>query len=252
MANDYLPNSGMTPAHFEVFRSVAKQLQQIILVRDTNTQSTYWIGRGYPSKPKELEALKTSPYTGVVTAKNRFEKEEALSKGFYIVDDDGFARRGGGWKLPDSFDKPVATNPLTLPNSTRNLTTDIQSSCRLQGPFRWPGQVIHPLKLLPIVGDYDLMGVFSPQSKGSNVSLVASNGIPVKNRTNPRVAEVSSAINARLDQPRILHGPQDMYKSFRGSCTLFLEDGSAQSLSESGVKKYYESINRQTSTGSYR
>src|ERR1700734_2988657 len=104
MANDYLPSSGMTQAHFEVFRSVAKQLQHIIVVRDTNTQSTYWIGRAYPPKPKKLEALKTSPHTAVVTAKSPFEKEVALSKGFYVVDKDGFAPKRGGWKKPVNFD----------------------------------------------------------------------------------------------------------------------------------------------------
>jgi hypothetical protein len=49
-----------------------------------------------------------------------------------------------------------------------------------------------------------------------------------------------------------MHGPQDLYKSFRGGCTAFLTDGSGKELlTEQKVREFYGNMNRQTITGAY-
>jgi hypothetical protein len=228
MSSGYLPSSGITTAHFMVFRGVAQRLSRIIVVRDTNPKSTAWIDKGYPPKPKVLEALHTSEATGKVTAKDEGERSLARAAGFYVLDDAGTARRNQGETLPKSF-------PLNTPDQNA------------------PGQVIDPQTQLAFVGDYDLMGVIDPKASGRVLTLVASNGMPVENRTNPDVDRVINELNAMMGQKRVMHGPQDLYRSFRGSCTAFLADGNVKSLpTEQAVRDFYQSVNRQTITGSYR
>jgi hypothetical protein len=228
MATAYLPSSGITQAHFLIFQDVARQLNRIILVRNTNTKSTPWIDRRYPPKPKILEPLHTGERTGKVTATNPSERALARSAGFYVIDDDGVARRNPADALTKRF-------PFSTPDQNA------------------AGQVIDPKSQLAFVGDYDLMGVIDPNAKGRVLALAASNGVAVGNRTNPDVDRVINALNARMDQPRVMHGPQDLYKGFRGGCTVFLVDGSAENLpTEQKVREFYDKIGRQTMEGSYR
>jgi len=228
MDSAYLPSSGITPAHFAIFQKVARQENRIIVVRNTNTKSTHWIELRYPPKPKSLEPLHTSPKTGKVTATNDEERQMARREGFYVIDNDGVARRNPNDALPKPF--PFNTNEMNE-----------------------PGQVIHPQQRKALVGDYDLMGVIDPAAKGRVLALHSVNGVEVSNRTNPDVARVINALNSQMDQPRVMHGPQDLYKSFRGACTAFLPDGSAKDLStEQSVREFYKLIGRQTIAGSYR
>ena len=226
MSTAYLPSSGMTPTHFQVFRLVAQQKGRIIIVRNTNMASTRWIQLGYPPKPKDIE-IKTAKDTGKVTATNAVEKENARRKGFFVIDPDGLARGPQNVVMAKKF-------PLNTPDMNR------------------VNQVIHPQKQLALVGDYDLQGVIDPAAAGRLLALVASHGEPVKNVSNPDVESVRAVLNSNFDQPRVMHGPEDLFKSFRGECTAFLDDGSVLALNtEQEVRAFYDSIGRQTRQGSY-
>ncbi|HXA56945.1 MAG TPA: hypothetical protein VNU84_05875 [Candidatus Acidoferrum sp.] len=230
MPSAYLPSSGITAAHFRVFQTVASRptRPRIIVVRNTNIKSTPWIDKGYPPKPKVLEPLHTDEKTGKVTATDVAQIAMARSSGFYVIDQDGVARRNPA----DALSKRFPFN-----------TADVNAL----------GQVIEPGSQLAFVGDYDLMGVIDPKATGRTITLVASNGIPVENRSNPDVAQTINDLNALMDRPRVMHGPQDLYKSFRGGCTAFLPDSNVEELlTEAKVREFYEKIKRQTITGSYR
>lgn len=225
----YVPASGITPAHFGVFQRVASQLNRIIIVRNTNTKSTHWIELGYPPKPKSLEALHTSDKTGKVTALNESERQLARMHGFYVLEADGLARRSRTEALIKRF-------PMNTPDMNE------------------PGQVIHPQQHKALVGDYDLQAVIDPAAKGRIIALATTNyGEAVANRTNPDVDRVIQALNAGMDQPRVMHGPHDLYKSFKGACTAFMPNGLAHQLTtESAVREFYDLIGRQTMEGSYK
>jgi hypothetical protein len=227
MGTAYLHSSGITRAHFQVFQTVARRLSRIIVVRNTNTKSTFWIEKGYPPKPKVLEALHTADATGKVTAKNASERDLARAVGFYVIDDDGIARRNKGEALAKKF-------PFK--------TLDQNAA----------GQVIDPKSQLSFVGDYDLMGVVDPKATGRVITLVASNGMPVENRTNPDVDRVINELNMSIGDKRVMHGPQDLYRSFRGACTAFMADGEVEELNtEQNVREFYAALGRQTITGTY-
>jgi len=228
MTSGYIPSSGLTLAHFVVFQTVARLEHRLIVVRNTNVKSTRWIEQGYPPKPKSLEALHTSPQTGKVTAKNETEVQRARQEGFYVIDRDGVARRKPNDALPKlfSFNTPEMNEP---------------------------GQVIHPQQQRALVGDYDLMAVIDPAATGRVIALHSVGGVAVDNRTNPDVTRVINALNQRMDQPRVMHGPQDLYKSFKGPCTAFLPNGLAWELTtEQAVQQFYDTLGRQTIAGSYR
>ena len=230
MPSGYLPSSGITAGHFRVFQTVASRPNRLraIVVRNTNTRSTRWIDKGYPPKPKVLEPLHTDEKTGKVTATDATQIAMARSAGFYVIDLDGVARRNPADALSKRF-------PFNTP--------DMNAA----------GQVIEPASQLAFVGDYDLMGVIDPKSAGRTITLIASNGIPVDNRTNPDVTQTINDLNMLMDRPRVMHGPQDLYKSFRGGCTAFLPDGNVEELlTEAKVRDFYDKIKRQTITGTYR
>jgi hypothetical protein len=105
----------------------------------------------------------------------------------------------------------------------------------------------------PVVGDYDLMGVFSPTAPGRNLTLVSSHGVPRENRTSPVVEQLTQTVNRKFDRPRVLHGAQDQYAGFRKGATAFFPDGTVQYMeTEAEVKAFYGSVGRQPITGSYR
>jgi len=226
----YILSSGMTRAHFDVFQRVARKEDEncIIVVRNTNTKSTPWIQMGYPPKPKSLEPLHTSPKTGKVTATNEAERRMARREGFFVVDSDGIAR----------LERDVAMLKRFPFNTTE---------------MNEPGQVIHPQQMKALVGDYDLMGIIDPDAKGRVMVLHSVNGVTVENRSNPYVAAVINKLNSQMDQPRVMHGPQDLYKGFKGACTAFLPNGEPVELKTEGeVKEFYAQIGRQTISGTYR
>ena len=224
----YLPGSGITLLHFSVFQKVAQQLNRIIVVRNTNTKSTFWINQGYPPKPKKLEFLHTSDKTGKVTVLNEDEARRVRQEGYYVIDKDGIARR-----------KPNEALPRRFPSGTADMNE--------------AGQVIDPNSQRALVGDYDLMGVIDPDAKGRVLTLHSSHGMELSNRSNPDVNRVIDALNSHMDQPRVLHGPQDLYRGFRGGCTAFLTNGLTCELNdEQKVKEFYAMIGRETITGTYK
>jgi hypothetical protein len=96
------------------------------------------------------------------------------------------------------------------------------------------------------------MGVIDPDARGRVIALHSSHGVEVENRSNPDVNQVIDALNRQMDQPRVMHGPQDLYKSFRGPCTAFMPNGSTWELNnEQKVKEFYAMIGRETIAGSY-
>ena len=88
----YIPESGMTAAHFKAVQQVAETQGVIAIVRNTNTASTPLIQKGCPGKPMSIKSH-TDAVTGVVTAANPAEVKTAYQAGFFVVETDGVARR---------------------------------------------------------------------------------------------------------------------------------------------------------------
>jgi hypothetical protein len=131
----------MSSQHFEQFQFVADHSQLIVIVRNTNPKSKFWIERGYPPKPKEIKCH-TSKRTGKVTAVSSEEVSAWRAANFYVIDADGVARRGPNDALPSRF--PFGT-------AEKNEQ----------------GQVIDPKKNKALVGDYDLMAWLIPGRKAA-------------------------------------------------------------------------------------
>jgi len=225
----------MTPEHFRVIQQAAQRLQVDIIMRLTNTASTPLIELGCPGKPLEVKAS-TDPRTGVATCKKPGEFKAAYDSGYYVVDADLVARR------------EVNENGRI-----------IKKELKIGRPF-WqlaPGQVIEPVTMKPLVGDYDVMDVIDPKSPGANVALVSKNGENPINVESPQSRRVRADINPRLDRPRLLHGGQGQlrgqYGGFRGGAVVFRHDGFAMELpTQDHVEEYYDDIGRETAIGSYR
>ena len=143
-------------------------------MRLTNPKSTPWIERGYPPKPITIKAH-TSKITGIVTAADAGEISAARRAGFFVIDADLVLRDANG--LPMRFPK------------------------RPEWPLE-PNQVIHPTQRLPLVGDYDLLGVIDPAAPGRNLTLAASQGNWLLDWNNPRTRAISEQLNANGPAPR--------------------------------------------------
>jgi hypothetical protein len=219
----YIAETGMTPSHFLAFQRAAQAEGVIAVVRNTNTASTRLIELGCPGKPLTIK-FNTDATTGVVTASTPEDIATARGLGYLVVDQDGVARGQRGQEL------------------------------RLTNPF-WrvaPGQVIDARLRKPLVGDYDLMGVFRPSNPRQNIALVASNGRNVRDVSSPVVRRFSTRVNAALDMTRVMHGAQDQYASFRGSATAFMPDGRVVLLRDAlAVETFYNQWGRQTRMGTY-
>ncbi|MFK7821558.1 MAG: hypothetical protein AB8G99_22780, partial [Planctomycetaceae bacterium] len=188
-------SAGMTEAHFSAMKAAAKETGLIGIVRNTNAACIKLIKRGCPAKPVDIKA-NTDALTGVVTAKNKGEIDDAVRAGYYVVDGDGVARRRfiGADGLA-KIEELKLSNPFWK----------VQKNQIIQG-----GQ-----RPLPLTGDYDLMGVIDPKSVGQNLALVAKNGRDVVDISGPTVDRFRRAINPKLDQQRVMHGAQDQFASFR-------------------------------------
>lgn len=219
---NYIPESGMTQSHFEAFREAAKQEGVVVVVRNTNMASVPLIERGCPGKPFEIK-FNTDKITGVVTALNADEIALARRSGFAVIDRDGIARgQRGSFRVDNAFWKVA------------------------------PGQVLEYSSRKPLVGDYDLMGVFEPNSPGRNIALATKNGNAVANVSSPIVQRFAMRVNATLDRPRVLHGAQDQFGSFKGGATAFMPDGGTVLLRDEGaVSFFYSQWRRETRMGSY-
>lgn len=230
--------AGMALKHFEAFKAVAAAkggLNRIIAVRYTNPKSVKWIEMGFPGKPMKLKA-NTDDVTGIVTVKpnetNPEKTAEAVWKaGYYIIDELGIARNAAGKKL----DLPAPEWPVK------------------------PGQVIDPAMKKPVVGDYDLLAVIDPKATGRNIALAVDDGVAVANRSNPDIAKVQSALNGRMDQPRVMHGTHDSFGDLPSAISkpsdgaiIFHPNGKVQLLETlADVEAFYAMIGRQTIKGSY-
>jgi hypothetical protein len=224
----YAPSSGMPSSHFDHFQYAAQRLGLCIIVRNTNPKSSIWIERGYPPKPISVKCH-TSKKTGKVTAANEEEIRACGAAQFFVIDADGIARRGPNDALPDKF----------------LFGTAEQNE---------PGQVIHPTQKKALVGDYDLMGVVNPKAKGRNLTLIWSAGARIYDSSSPDVDRVRNFVNARLDQPRIMHGAQDQFGDFpEGGATAFLPNGIIWELKNGqSIRGLYDLLGRETLMGSYR
>jgi len=89
--SNFIPQSGMTQAHFSAFQQTAQEAQVIAVVRNANVVSPRLIEKGCPAKPLEIK-FHTSETTGVVTAKTPAEVVTARQLGYYVVDADHIAR----------------------------------------------------------------------------------------------------------------------------------------------------------------
>jgi hypothetical protein len=227
----YIPESGMTPAHFTTVQQAAQSQQVIAVVRLTNTASTPLIAKGCPGKPMTIKS-NTDARTGVVTAANPAEIKTAYQTGYYVVDADLVARR------------EVLERGRT-----------VKKELKIDMPF-WrmaPGQIIDADLKKPLVGDYDIHGVIDPKNPGQNIALITEDGVRVSNIESPIVRNFRTIVNQSLDQDRMLHGAQDQYAGFRGGAVVFFTDGTARLLpTEADVKEFYQSIGRETMEGSYR
>jgi hypothetical protein len=226
----YDPRSGMTQQHFRFFQEAAEETQTVAVVRNTSLKCMKLIEFGCPGKPLQIK-FNTSPQTGVVSARNAADIQTAYKQGYYVIDADRVARRKvmrGGQEVTEEM--------------------------RLDGAF-WEveaGQIIDPALRKPVVGDYDLMGVMNPRNMGQNIALHARKDVNVEDISSPIVERFRSAVNKKMDMPRVMHGAQDQFAGFRGGATVFYPDGRVIHLAdEAAVETFYRSIRRETIKGSY-
>jgi hypothetical protein len=233
-ASIYIPESGLTRAHFGVFQQAAKETDLIAVVRHSKQASTRLIEMGCPAKPMTIK-FGTDSRTGVVTAASKEEIWTAYKNGYFVIHADGVARRAVMGRFRNG--------------------KQVYEELKLKDPF-WKvetGQLIDANLKKPLVSDYDLMGVFSAKASGRNLVLAADDGSLVLNRVSPEVRQFAKAVNDKLASPRVLHGAQDQYAGFRGGATAFYPDGSVRFLKdEAAVQAFYKEISRETITGSYR
>jgi hypothetical protein len=225
----YVRKSGIPQTHFKVFQETARETELIVVVRNGKESAIPLIEKGCPGKPKIFEPFNTDEHTGILTASTASHKQLVYKSNYILVNENRIA--------------------------TRLLANGSLGSVKLKHPF-WqlePGQVIDPAVMKPVVGDYDLMGVFSPAAAGRNLMLVSSYGVPRDNRTSPVVERLTQIVNRKFDRPRVLHGAQDQYGGFRKGATAFFPNGSVQYMETEGeVTTFYGSLGRQPITGSYR
>jgi hypothetical protein len=144
----YVPESGITTAHFSVFKEVATELNLIILVRRGKLACIPWIERDYPAKPLDVSMAKTSEMTGKVTCRGPEQVIQAQQAGFYVLQPSGPRRELRAYN-------PLRT-PELLPQEYPPGTPEANAE----------GQVIDPVSGLALTGDYDLLGVIDPAATG--------------------------------------------------------------------------------------
>lgn len=198
--NTYVSESGITRAHFNVFKEVANELYYIILVRKGKLACIPWIERDYPAKPLDISMAKTSETTGKVTCRGPEQIIQAQQAGYYVLQAAGPRRELRAFnplRTPEQL-------PLEFPPGTAEHNEE--------------GQVIDPVSGLALTGDYDLLGVIDSAATGRALTLIASEGrrneTPqglIYERTNPLATRATQRLNGRFGRrPRIMHGPHDL------------------------------------------
>ena len=230
----YVRESGMPRDHFRFTQQVAREQRSIAIVRNTNNASTPNIARGCAAKKLSIKA-NTNEFGVVNVGMNKAHARAAIDEGYYIVDADGVARR--------TVTKPsgIEIEELKLDNA---FWTVKKGQVITTGP---PGPPIQPM-----VGDYDLMGVFPVTSVGSNVSLHSVAGEAVRDISGKYEKQFRAAANHLFDRPRMMHGAQDQFGGFRGGATVFFPDDRTLLLrTEDDVRKFYDKIGRKTAKETY-
>ena len=232
-STNYASKTGITRSHFKLFQDAARETNLVALVRNGKEAAIPLIEKKCPGKPMIFK-FKSSPTTGILTATVQADKELVLNSKYILINESREA--------------------------VRRLPSGALETVKLERPLFWdlePGQVIDPVVKKPVVGDYDLMGVYSPASPGQNITLATRKyGEVVKNRTSPLFDEFSAKVNGKFkstgDQPRILHGAQDQFGGFAGGATAFFPDGTVLYLeSEAEVEAFYKSVGRETIEGAH-
>ena len=239
--------TGITREHFPTFVAVARSEGVVIIVRQTKAACLRWIRLDYPAKPPELNKIKNSKQTGLVTCAPGHPKfsydeqlKQAYDNGFYVLVSASDARdlslkvtpkakrqQGGAGQKAAEDDLWARRGDEILVESGRGPVVFRQSF-----DYR-PGMVIEPSPpYLPITGDYDLMGVFpvtNPQGwnlvklidheemeggRTSEQSRLRGRFGPnvLYDRENPRVNRIIELLNAYFPcgRSRIMHGPHEL------------------------------------------
>ncbi len=212
-------NAGMTLRHYQAFKSVARTMNRIIAVRNTNPLSLNWIRRGFPAKPLGVN-WHTSKSTGIVTVSTQKEAEAARQMGYYVVDADNLPKnlQGNVLKFDKSPDWPLE-----------------------------PGQIIDPDVAKPLVGDYDLLDVIDPKAMDELIVVWSEGGQPLLNKTSPEIEQVADAVNRLIGiRARVMHGPfaavYDVTKA--GDSLFFFPDGSVVPFTVAEIKAMYLAVGR--------
>ncbi len=228
-------DAGLPLRHFSVFKSTAMETQTIILLRSTNPKSRRWIEKGFPRKPKEPEFAKPSESTGLTTAKDKLQANKART----VTKKDLRSGRDTGLQY-----YVVDANRKTASNAKGDLL-DLSGA-------DWPvqqNQIIDPTLRKPIPGDYDLMDVINPDNTGQNMTLLLSDNKFETNFTNPITNRIARQVNRKLDQPRVLHGPEAAYGGWDRIkadevIVAFFPDGTTTAFNRNGVIELYAQYGR--------
>jgi len=236
--------SGMLDMHFELFQECAagnlrrhKSMELVILVRSSNVASLPGIEKDYPAKPFTLK-IKTSKATGFVTCQNdqhgsvRDHVQEALKAGFLVVGSDGVARDVD----PDMHSaKP-----------TKQVSTYDDHEYK---PQKY--EVIDPDAKLPIVSDYDLLGVYGAgdEVRHFGVVKVREDKDDIVSPFAQRVADDINQFLADLGKrPRVMHGAHEDFDDLPdGGIVGFFPSGEVMWMpTREYSEAYYLSIGRQS------
>jgi hypothetical protein len=230
---------GIPKGHYAKMVEAAKEANGIAVFRANKKAAIPLIEGGAHPKPKYYNAFKTSKDTGVLTAKEQAHIETAYQHGDFVVDKDLVPRR--------AVMKDGKTVMEELKLNHPNWTLE-------------PGQVIKP-DGIPIVGDYDLLGFLPNESPGRNITAVPKDHVvgDVKGDwTGPDVQRYQKAVNAKFDQPRVLHGAQDGFQhpTYGGltddTAYAIYGDGNSVILEgRNAQESFYKAYRRETAMGAH-
>ncbi len=266
----YFKQSGMSATHFFAFQRAAADLLPgfrrgyplEIAVRTSNLASLPWIVKDFPAKPVYIKS-KTSKSTGLVTIAEHpklgnvdEQVEAALKAGYLIVGSDGVARN-------ENPETGARISPFKVTMS------DL-------GQAGWKPemyQVIHPNDRLPLVSDYDLLGVWPPDKATTVLGIVRDRSADrdglrsamatlepyeVSDIVSPWADRLAKDINGFLaglgKRPRIMHGAQDNYGDFveNDTTVVFLATQEIMYLQTTeAAKVFYAVRGRHTAVNPY-
>jgi hypothetical protein len=217
--------AGIAEIHAKIFKAVAEESVRMIAVRFTNKRSVALILRGFPGKPLDIKA-KTSKKTGIVTAINKKEIDDATSKGFFVLDSNGIAHGKSG-------------------------VIDLSASKEWA---KEAGQVIDPKSMKPFVADYDLHSVIDPKSPGANVNAVPK--VEGDSITNPQTEKIRKLLNDRMKGDRVTHGAHDAFGDLASAgdgTVVFFPDGTIKIFDTvADMDGFFKYLKRQTAKGKYK